>query len=318
MALTDAEIQAVQRDITQTFENTANAATPFYPRVCQFVPSSSLDEKYGWLGNNPGMREWVGDRQFKQLRAANYTLTNKPWESSLELERFAVDDDRHQQINMQVKQLANEASYHPDELLADIINTAESNTCFDGQFFYDTDHSWGDSGTQDNDLSYTVVSTSAVTVAEFKAAYEQAVIALLGFKNDQGKFLNRPVIGSLGNVVVRVPVALYPVAYKCFEQAILSTNEDNVHFEKPTVIPFQYMGAGFTGASGSTGSDVKFDVDYLGGMLKPFVFQAREPLRFQAKGGDDIEHKTIKAMTEARYNVGYLAWWTSVRTTLSV
>jgi phage major head subunit gpT-like protein len=65
----------------------------------------------------PGVREWIGDRQFKQLRAANYTLANKKWESSLEFEKDDVDDDRTGSFLPQIKQLADEATYHPDELL---------------------------------------------------------------------------------------------------------------------------------------------------------------------------------------------------------
>jgi hypothetical protein len=32
---------------------------------------------------------------------------------------------------------------------------------------------------------------------------------------------------------------------------------------------------------------------------------------------NDIETKDVKFMTEARYNVGYLAWWTAVLTTFT-
>jgi hypothetical protein len=42
------------------------------------------------------------------------------------------------------------------------------------------------------------------------------------------------------------------------------------------------------------------------------VFQKREPISRQPKGADDIEKKDIKFMTQARYNVGYLAWWNAV------
>jgi phage major head subunit gpT-like protein len=49
-------------------------------------------------------------------------------------------------------------------------------------------------------------------------------------------------------------------------------------------------------------------------MLRPFVFQARRPLARQMKGMDDREFKNVKFMTDARYNLGYLAWWNAVLT----
>ena len=108
---------------------------------------------------------------------------------------------------------------------------------------------------------------------------------------------------------------MWEVATKAFEQVIIvegGAGVSNYTLERPQVIPIQYMGAGAT-----NGSDAKFDLYYTGGRLKPYVFQARQKLRFQTKGFEDIEFKVIKAMTEARYNIGYLAWWTAVRTTFT-
>ena len=52
------------------------------------------------------------------------------------------------------------------------------------------------------------------------------------------------------------------------------------------------------------------------GTLKPFVFQKRRPIRTPVwKGMDDPETKVLKMMTDARYNLGYLAWWKAVLTT---
>ena len=317
MALTDAQVQAVKRDITHFFGQAASAAMPIYSRYCTVIPSSSLDEKYGFLGASPGMREWLGDRHFNEMRAADYTLANKAWESSLKMDRFTMEDDRYGGLQESIGDLAEEAVYHPDELLFDIINAGESGTCFDGQFFYDTDHSWGDSGTQSNDLTYNAADHTDVTPLEFKKAFNAALKAMLAFKNDRGKYFIRPTAGKLGNIVCRVPLALYDVAVDAFESQLLVKTagdgaETNVLIEKPDVQVIQYMGAGTTG-----GSDVKFDIDFLGGRLKPFVFQARSPLRFEVSGQAGIEFKDVKAMTEARYNVGYLMWPFSVRTTFN-
>lgn len=314
MSLQTASYQAVQRDLTVVFNETVQSAAPFYPEICTIQSSSGADEKYSWLGGLPGMREWIGPRRFEQLRAADYTLANKEWESSLEVEKNAVDDDRMGGLRTQMAMLGEEAAYHPDELLFEnVVNQAESVACFDGQYFYDTDHEWGDSGTQSNDLTYNATDHTAVTAVEFRAAFHQALEALLGFKNDQGKPFIRPRVGKLGDLVITVPLSLYKVANQAFDQQKISGGEDNFLLEIPRVVCVQYMGAGY-----DNGSDVKFDLFHTGGMLKPFVFQARRPLRpVQWKGMDDAETKILKAMTDARYNIGYLAWWKAVRTTFT-
>lgn len=313
MSLVTAAYQVVQRDLTQIFIDRMNynkeKQPPIYPQLCTVVPSTSIDEKYAWLGALPGVREWLGDRQFKQLRAADFTLKNKDWESSLEFEKNDVDDDRTGGFRTQIEALADEAMFHPDELLMTVAAAGESQPCYDGQFFFDTDHLWGDSGSQSNDLTYPAATGTTPTVAEFKASFHQALLALLQFKNDRGKFFNRPRVGKLGNLVCAVPVALYEVATVAFEQIIAvegSVATTNVVLEKPTVWPIQYM----TDAT-------KWVLYYTGGRVRPFVFQARKPLDFKMKGADDIEFKVLKAMTWARYNIGYGHWASAVLTTFT-
>jgi len=309
MSLQTAAYQAVQRDLTYMFEDAAEAATPYHPELAMMIPSTSADEKYGWLGASPGMREWLGAREFKQLRAADYTLKNKHWESSEEFEKNDVDDDRVGGFKTRIGNLADEAAYHPDELLFDIANAGNTLPCFDGQFFFDTDHLWGDSGVQSNDLSFASGSPTSPTPAEFKDSFHAALINMLGLKNDQGKYYIRPRVGKLGSLVCTVPLNMYEAAAKAFEQVVVvegGAGVSNFSLERPKIVPVQYMPQG-----------ASWNLYYTGGRLKPFIFQARQPLSFAMKGADDIEFKTLKAMTEARYNIGFGAWFAAARSTFT-
>ena len=321
MAQNTARYQAVQNKMTRVFNMQVRRATPFYPQLCTVVPSTHKDESYGFLGNMPGVREWLGDREFEDLRASEFEVQNKHWESSLQLEKTDVDDDRVGLFPMSMRELADEASYHPDELLFhNVINQAESLECIDGQNFFDTDHLWGDSGSQSNLMTETVASTtvtngeSAVTPAEIRSVVHRAIKRMFTFKRDNGKFFRRPVVGPLGNVLVVVPLCMQEAAHQAYDQRTLATGEDNFYLERPTIVTAQYFGSDSVNPGGS---DTRIDVYHTGGMLKPFVFQARSPIRIQSKGADDIEFKYIKWMTEARYNVGVMAWWEAVRVNLS-
>jgi len=232
-------------------------------------------------------------------------IDNKHFESSLAIKKTDIADDNLGQYGPIMEQLGIEAAHHPDELWFDALELGESTACFDGQFFFDTDHSWGKSGTQSNDLTSTVVSTSAVTVAELKTAIRAAVKQMLGFKNDQGKLYHRPTVSRLNDLTLLVPLALRDVAYDALESQLLS-NSSNVIVDRPNIVASPYLT-----------SDVKFYLFKTGDPVKPFVFQQREPLSRMMKGLDDIEIKDVKFMTEARYNVGYFAWWTAVLTTLT-
>ncbi len=305
MALDTAKATVTLRTLTKKFDNRIAAATPFYPRMCNIVPSDGADEAYGMLGAMPGVREWLGDRKFNELRAANFTIANKLWEDSLLIKKTDLADDRMAMYGPVMEDLAVEASYHPDELFFTALVNGESQACFDGQYFFDTDHAWGDSGTQDNDLTATAATGTIPTAAEFRTAFHTARAAMLKFKNDQGKLLNRPISTGLGNLLVLVNPDFEVIAKEALTATILSNNS-NVVVDAPQIVSSAYL----TDTS-------KFYLFNLDGALKPFVFQAREPLSRQMKGLEDLETKDVKFMTQARYNLGYFAWWKAVLTTFT-
>ena len=305
MALDIASAQVKLRDLTAKFDNRVAAATPFYPTVCYDASSVRTSEKYGWIGTMPGMREWLGERQFSELRAANFVLENKHWESSLLIKKTDLADDNLGQYGPVLEQLGIEAAHHPDELWFSVLEQGASSTCFDGQYFFDTDHAWGNSGTQSNSITSTVVSTSAPTVAEVKTAIRKMVKTMLAFKNDQGKLYNRPTVGRLNDLTLLVPLALRDLVYDALESELIG-NSTNVVVDRPNIVSSPYLT-----------SDVKLYLFKTGEAVKPFVFQRREPLTRMMKGIDDLETKDVKFMTEARYNVGYFAWWTSILCTLT-
>jgi phage major head subunit gpT-like protein len=176
----------------------------------------------------------------------------------------------------------------------------------DGQYFFDTDHSWGDSGTQDNDLTYAAATSTVPTAAEFKAAFTAARVAMLKYKNDQGKLLNRPVSTGLKNLLVVVNPDFEQIAKDALLSTLSGGGNSNIVVDVPTIVSSAHLA--------DTSKMYLFNLD---GALKPFVFQAREPISRQMKGLDDIETKDVKFMTESRYNVGYLAWWKAVLTTFT-
>lgn len=291
------------RSLTQRFDAGAEAAMPFYPEIATVVQSDGSDEEYGGLGAVPGMREWIGDRQFQTLRGAKFTIANRKWESSVRVEKDDIDDARLVKYGPILEELGAEAAHHPDELMFELLIAGESQVCLDGQFFFDTDHAWGDSGTQSNDLSSAAATGTTPTAAEFRTAYHAARAALLGFRRDNGKLYHRPTIKPVTDLLMLVPSTHEEQAKKAFEQQYLASGETNFVLDMPRIVACSYLTAD------------KFYLLRTGQRLKPFVFQARQPIQRQMKGMDDREFKDVKFMCDARYNAGYLAWWNAVLTT---
>lgn len=306
MATNTAQYEVVLNTLTAKFVQSAQAVTPFYPEICYQFPSNRKIETFGMPGAMPGIREWTGDRIFKQLAAMDFSIENKLWESSLAIPKTNVDDDHMGLYGPVIENLAIEAANHPDELLFQTaIANGTSVTCWDGQYFFDTDHSWNQSGTQSNLLTYNASDHTAVTALEFRAAFDAARVKMLQYKNDQGKFFNRTVIQKLNSLICIVAPELETAAKTAFQANVLSNNSV-VLLDMPRIVSSPLITTGTEWFLVNTASP-----------MKPFVFQAREPLHTMTSGANDLETKDLKFMTQARYNIGYFAWWNMIKTTFN-
>ena len=305
MSLDTAKATAQLSRLKKKFDDAARAVKPWYPRVCTVADSDGADEVYAGIGAMPGMREWLGDRQFNELRAAKMTIANRLWEDGIKIAKTDLKDDRDNLYGTPLQSLANQAMRHPDKLVFELIQNGESGVCIDGQYFFDTDHVYGESGTQSNKLTFNATDHTAVTPTEFRDSFHQALEAMFGFKRDNGEPYHDPVIDPdmLKNFVALVPLRLWKAAQTGLTSALVGGGDSNIVLADAQVVPVPF----YT-------STVKWQLLKVDQPLKPFVFQQREALSRQTKGLEDDETKDVKFMATARYAAGYGAWWTAVQT----
>jgi len=111
-----------------------------WQKVATLCPSSTRTNDYGWLGKIPGMREWIGDRQVNNLKLHSYSIKNKSFESTIGVDRDDIDDDQYGQYTPMMEMLGQNAADHPDELVFALLAAGFETPCYDGQYFFDTDH----------------------------------------------------------------------------------------------------------------------------------------------------------------------------------
>ena len=104
------------------------------------VPSTTRTEEYGWLGQAPSLREWVGERTLRGIAEHGYSIRNKKFESTLEVERDDIEDDRYGVYNPLFQELGRTSAAHPCELVFALLKAGFETNCYDGQYFFDTDH----------------------------------------------------------------------------------------------------------------------------------------------------------------------------------
>ena len=133
---------------------TAAAADTVWPRVATLVPSTTREEEYGWLKDIPQIREWFGDRVINALADDGYKIKNRKFELTISVKGDDINDDRVGLYGPQFKFMGDEVSRFPNRLVFDLAKVGFSTNCYDGQYFFDTDHPYttkaGAAGTQSN------------------------------------------------------------------------------------------------------------------------------------------------------------------------
>lgn len=160
-----------------------------WPMACSgtVLPSDAPSETHVGIGAVPRMSKFEGERKAVRTSEQKQIVRNEDYEATLEVTADEVLFDHTTQVQKRISGLSQSYTEHWMDLLTDLLVAGESTACADTQFFFDTDHAQGKSGTQSNDLTSTVVSTTAVTAAEAEKALLQSVKACLGFKDDQGR-----------------------------------------------------------------------------------------------------------------------------------
>ena len=104
------------------------------------VPSSTGSEEYGWLGQLPNVREWIGDRVVNGILTHGYTIKNKSFELTIGVPRESIEDDQYGVYTPLFTEMGRATEAHPDQLVFGLLAAGPSTLCYDGQYFFDTDH----------------------------------------------------------------------------------------------------------------------------------------------------------------------------------
>lgn len=148
MILNASNLSILNQSFSAAFQIGWGKNTPMWGQIATMVPSSTAEQKYGWLGKITKFREWIGERQMQNLSASDYSIKNKTFENTVTVIRDEIEDDEYGIYKPVFEQLGQDAAEHPDELVFSLLKNAFTTTCYDGQYFFDTDHPVGMPGKQ--------------------------------------------------------------------------------------------------------------------------------------------------------------------------
>lgn len=288
-----------------------NVGAQYLPGISMLFTSDQESETYKWLGMAPAMREWVGGRQAKGFRDNGITIVNKTFEATMEVLVDEIRRDKTGQVMARVRDLASRTNAHWAKLISTLIIAAESSVGYDGQFFFDTDHLEGDSGTQSNDITFDALVTTAPTAAEMESAVLKAVEKIIGFKDDQGEPMNEEAASFL----IMVPVSLMGPAAAALKNPVIA---DPSGARTNTLTSIGGFSFDLVVNPRLTWTD-RFATFRTDGNTKPFIRQEEEGVTVSAIAeGSELEFRENKHLygVKAIRNVGYGYWQHALLTTL--
>lgn len=115
-------------------------APSHWEKVAMKTTSKTGSEKYTWLTDFPGIREWIGDRVVHDLAAARFEIENRDFELTYKVKRNDVEDDNLGTYGKPFENMGYETAMHPDDLVFSLLRKGNVLRCYDGQYFFDTDH----------------------------------------------------------------------------------------------------------------------------------------------------------------------------------
>jgi phage major head subunit gpT-like protein len=93
----------------------------WHAKLASVLPMSSEVEGFGWTDPAKRAREWAGARQADQPAPRTYFLTVKPYEKTMEIDKFAFTDDKFGLYSRSVADVATMLAKEPDFQLRDLI-----------------------------------------------------------------------------------------------------------------------------------------------------------------------------------------------------
>lgn len=285
MIVNSVALQSIFKGFKTLFNEAFAGAKPQYEKVATVVPSTAKSEEYGWLGAFPRLRKWIGDRVINSLAAHGYTIKNESWEATVEVDRDDIEDDSYGVYTPMIKELGRSAATHPDEIVFSLLGKGFTQPCYDGQYFFDTDHKDEDGPIQSNK------GTKALAMAAYAAARAQ----MMSLTDAKGTPL-----GIVPNLLV-VPPQLEETARKIlYADEIDGTTNTMKNTAELLVVPW---------LANNPTAWYLFDTTRA---IKPLIFQQRKKPEFVSMDSNTDTNVFMKKQylygVDCRDNAGFGLW----------
>jgi phage major head subunit gpT-like protein len=268
-------IDTLSRGLKSTFaEALTQGVDDSYREIAMTVPSGSGKEIYKFLTDMPGMKLWFGNRITDGYAVEALEIENRPYEATIEIDEFDLDDDKLGLYTLAAAQLGNVAARMPAEIVSGMLESGFTVNGYDGTTFFSDSHAFGDNK-----------GTTALDANAFAAG----VLAMRGFKSTNGQ-----VLGMNRSLILVVPPALEATAISIIGNQFLTDGTNNPNFGKARIVVLTSL----TDAN-------NWYLIGQNGVLRPLIFQERMAPRTRRDDNRLFDKHKIFWGVDARWGVGF-------------
>lgn len=214
MDINRTSMDALFKGFDLRFRDAYGSAPDSYLQFSMVIPSTGAANIYPFLEKFGGMREWLGDRQIKNLSSKKMEVVNRDFEDSVAVKKNDIEDDQYGFYGNLIAQMGLDAGKLWQEVSTGAL--VENGTWMDGSAFFLTTRKYG-SATINNK------GTAALSSTTFGAAYE----AMMAYKGHNGKSL-----GVVPDTLIVGP-KLRETAFNILENQFTYNATDKVQIGNP-------------------------------------------------------------------------------------
>ncbi len=246
------------------------------------VPSSGPSETYGWLGDLPEVKEWIGDKELGDLESYSFEIKNRNWTTGIRIDRNEIEDAKVDVILPRVRAMPQAIRDHYADLIAELIENGITGLAYDGQAFFANRAAPNDN----------LLAGSGVTVANLQTDLNAARVAAMKFASERGK-----VLGVTLDTVV-CPAELEFAMLQAINSDLAGAGGEKI---------YNPLKNWFTRVIALPGLSDESDwyAFCTTKLIKPFVLQMREEPRLVLDDSHVAKDRKLDYSAEGRHNAGY-------------
>jgi phage major head subunit gpT-like protein len=92
------------------------------------------------MGKLPRVREWIGPRVIQNISESDYAIREKAFELTVGVDRDDIETDNLGIYSTLFEAIGEATIMDPEQMIWDLLKNGFATNCYDGQFFFDTDH----------------------------------------------------------------------------------------------------------------------------------------------------------------------------------